>query len=237
MLVTVFLFYFVFMNLKLRFIRMKERMEGEKEMNILTSVWLHPKKTVRYMIENRLLRLAIVLVAVAGFFGAFVPATDPATYGEFDNEVFVMEPMSFVELLFSGLFSAIFTVISMFIVVGFIFLFGKLFKGQGTYWDVFQASALAVIPTLVMGIIGFIWAALNIQSFNDFGASSPITIIYGIVASVLGVWAFVISIGALAEANRYSNWRAFFTLMLPTIIFIIIIVSIVVFVLSLFVIG
>ena len=206
-------------------------------MNILTSVWLHPKKTVRHMIENRLLRLAIVLVAVAGFFGAFVPATDPSTYGGLEDDVFAMEPMSFVELLLSGVFSAILTVIVMFIVVGFIFLFGKLFKGKGTYWDVFQASALAVIPTLIVGVIGFVWAALDIQSFNDFSGSNPMVLIYGVIAFVLGVWAFVISVGALAEANRYSNWRAFFTLMLPTIIFIIVIVAIVVFILSLFVLG
>lgn len=206
-------------------------------MNILTSVWLHPKKTVRHMIENRLLRLAIVLVAVAGFFGAFVPATDPTMYGDFDEQLLATEPMSFVELLLAGVFSAIFTVIAMFVAVGFIFLFGKLFKGKGTYWDVFQASALAVIPTLVIGIVGFVWAALNIQSFNDFSGSNPMTMVYGVLAFVLGVWAFVISIAALAEANRYSNWRAFFTLMLPTIILIIVVVSIIVFAISLFVVS
>ena len=206
-------------------------------MNILTSVWLHPKKTVRHMIENRLLRLAIVLVAVAGFFGAFVPAADPTMYGDFDEDVFTIEPASFVELLLSGLFSAVFTVIVMFVVVGFIFLFGKLFKGQGTYWDVFQASALAVVPTLVIGVVGFVWAAFSIQSFNDFSSSNPMVIIYGLLSFVLGIWAFVISVAALAEANRYSNWRAFFTLMLPTLILILIIVAIVVFVISLFVVG
>lgn len=193
-------------------------------MNILSSVWLHPKKTVRHMIEHRLLRLAIGLILVAGFFATFMPVVDPATYGLEGDDALATEPLSFVGLLVSGLLSSVFALIMMFISVGFIFLFGKLFKGQGTYWDVFQATALATIPTIVMGIIGFVWAALSINTFNNGDALSPMMIAYSIVSLVLGVWSIVISIATLAEANRYSNWRAFFTLLMPTLIVILLLV-------------
>lgn len=209
-------------------------------MNILGSVWLHPKKTVRFMIENHMLRLAIVLVLVSGFFGTYIPAADPTMYGGFagedmlGEEAFVAEPLSFVGLLVSGVFSSVFTLLIMFIVVGFIFLFGKLFKGKGTFWEVFQATAIATIPMTVTGIVGFVWAALNIQSFNAPDVSSPLFIMYGLLSGVLGIWSFIISIGALAEANRYSNVRAFFTLILPTILFVIVVISLLAFVVALF---
>lgn len=200
-------------------------------MNILSSVWLSPKKTVRHMIEHRLLRLAIGLVLVAGFFATFMPTVDPGAYGLEIDEALATEPLSFVGLLVSGLLSSVFALIMMFISAGFIFLFGKLFKGQGTYWDVFQATALATIPTIVIGIIGFVWAALNINTFNNGDALSPMMITYSVVSLVLGVWSIVISIATLAEANRYSNWRAFFTLLMPTLI---IILLFAVFLLSIF---
>lgn len=191
-------------------------------MNILTNVWLHPKQTVRHMIEHNLLKVAMVLVLLAGFLGTFVPIAEVDADGNL-----IPSTMSFVELLMTGALSSVIAFLFMFISVGIVFLVGKLFKGQGSYWDIYQATSLGMIPTMVMGVIGFVWAAFDLQAFSMVDFSSPMTIAFFAISAVLGIWSLVISVAALAEANHYSNWRAFFTLILPALLIVLVVVVLV----------
>lgn len=205
-------------------------------MNILTSVWLHPKQTVRYMIDNNLLKIAILLVAIGSFLSVFMPPIENAVPADPSYAELGLEPTiySFGGLIISGIVAAIFMFIIMFVITGVVFLVGKLFKGQGTYWDVFQAMSLTMIPTILIGVFGFVWAAFDINSFNEVNPTGVMTLLYLALSTIVGIWSIVISIGALAEANRYSNWRAFFTLILPAFIFFILLIALVLLVVSMF---
>ena len=187
-------------------------------MNPFLTVWLHPKQTARYVIDNKSLGFVFLLVAVGSFaaFGSGFVGT------EFNNTL----PVAILVLI-SLFIGPLFGIILTFIYAGVLYLFGKVFGGTGSYWDVFKAGSLTYIPSIVTGIIYYIWMFVSPDSYFGVYETSAFTFIAPIFTFVLGIWGFVINVGALAEAHRFSNWRSFFTLLIPMILVTIALIAIV----------
>ncbi len=187
-------------------------------MNPFLTVWLHPKQTARDMIDNKPLWFVFLLIAIGSF----------AAFGSgYINSEF-NDTMSIAILVFISLFiGPIFGIIMMFIYGGVLYLCGKLLRGTGSFWDVFKAGSLSYIPSLVTGFFYYLWMFLSPESYFSVYETSAFSFIVPLISFGLGIWSFVINIAALSEAHRYSNWRAFFTLLIPTIIVVVFIIAII----------
>ncbi|MGM9949982.1 MAG: Yip1 family protein [Lysinibacillus sp.] len=188
-------------------------------MNPFLTVWLHPKQTARHVIDNKSLGFVFLLIAVGSFaaFGSGYVNTD-------FNNTFSVAILVLIALFIGPLLGITLT----FIYAGVLYLFGKVFGGTGSYWDVFKACSLTYIPSLATGILYYIWMFLSPGSYFSVYETSAFSFIVPIFSFVLGVWGFVINVAALAEAHRFSYWRSFFTLLIPIIMVTIAIIALVV---------
>lgn len=196
--------------------------QARTKLNPFLSVWLHPKQTTRYMIEEKSIGFAILIMAI-GYIG--VTLSDLI-----DKEALLGWSPWFIVLLcviLSPIIGIIGTAFSALIT----WLFGKLFKGTGTYSDLFKGLSLTAVPFLALFPFYLIWLFTSAESLMDpnFSGSFPWIIWPAILLTiVVWIWSIVITIGVVAEAHQISNWMAFFTLLLPTIMFFILILILII---------
>ncbi len=186
--------------------------EERPKMNPFISVWLHPKQTARYMINEKSIGFAILIMSI-GYIGSIMS-------GLTDSEFFTeLSPwlLALLCVIFAPIAGIIGTAISALIT----WLFGKLFKGTGTYSDLFKGPSLTAVPFIVLIPFYLIWLITSPESLLDpnFMGSLPWIFWPAILASiVVTIWSFVISVGVVAEAHQITNWMAFFTIFIPGII-------------------
>lgn len=187
------------------------------KLNPFLSAWFHPKQTARYMIDAKSIGYAILVLSI-GYIGSLlagVTANDLPIWG-----------IVLICLILSPIVGTISTAIS----AGIFLLFGKLFKGTGAFSDLFKALSLNAIPFIVLIPFYIILLIVSPESLiiTDFETALPWTFwATNFVTIVISIWSLVITVGAVAEAHRFSNWKAFFTIIIPTIIFGIIIFAII----------
>lgn len=201
----------------------------QEKLNPFLSIWLHPKKTARYVLNNKGIGYAIFIICL-GYIGSMCS-------GLIDSQLYPMIPMWGIILLLLIL-SPILGIISNAFNALLIWLFGKIFKGTGTYKEIFQSTALVSIPFVVLIPFYFIWLFINPNSlfYADFEGNIIFPIFVIILTIAVVIWCFVITVATIAEAHQFSNWKAFFTILIPSIIVFIIVFAII-FVLAIIFIG
>lgn len=203
--------------------------QQNSSVNPFLSVWLHPKKTARFVIENKGMAYLFFVIAIS-YLGVFSSSLiDMELYPLFSIWVIVI-----LLLLLSPLFGIMMNAIYALIV----WPVGKLFKGVGNYQDVFKGMALTSIPYIPLIPFYLLWMMTDPYSlfYADAEGNFIIPLITSILTVVASIWCFVISIAIVAEVHKISNWKAFFVLFIPAVIFIIFLIVIVV-IISLIIFG
>ncbi|WP_427110009.1 YIP1 family protein [Lysinibacillus xylanilyticus] len=201
------------------------------KVNPFLSTWLHPKQTTRYMIEEKSIGSAILLISI-GYIGVIL--------SDLIDKISLIDLSPWLIVLISVILSPISGIIGTAFVALITWLFGKLFKGTGTYSQLFKGLSLTAIPFIVLIPFYLIWLFTSPESLMDpnFAGSIPwILWLATLVTLVIGIWSIVITVGVIAEAHQISNWMAFFTLLIPSIIFfflIVILIIVLFFVLGIF---
>lgn len=178
------------------------------KLNPFASVWLHPKQTARYMIDVKSTGYAILILSI-GYIGSLLSGVM-----ELDIPVWGIALLCVILAPIAGIIG---TAFSAFIS----WLFGKLFKGTATFSELFKALSLTAIPFIVVIPIYAIWLFVSPETLLTTDYTTPLPWIFwlaNLATIVLGIWSFVITIGAVAEAHQFSNWQAFFTVLIPGII-------------------
>lgn len=197
-----------------------------KNMNPFFSLWLHPKQTARFLIDNKSIQYCLAIVYVTFFTTGIAAFQDSGYYPDIPYIWIALASIIGVPLIGFVLY---------FLTSGIIFLYSKLFKGTGSFWDNAKASILSYIINIFLFPFYIIWVILAPESFFVAEVEDVFSVVGTLLMIITGIWAFVVSIGAVAEANKFSNWRSFFTLLLtgitiaiPLIILIVIIVFVIV---------
>lgn len=185
----------------------KETPQAAK-VNPFTAVWLHPKRTARYMIDAKSIGYAIFILSI-GYIGSLlsgVMGTGLSVWG-----------ILLLCLVLAPIVGLIGTSISALITL----LVGKLFKGAGTFSELFKALSLTAIPFIVLIPFYLIWLFISPETLLVIDYAGPLPLIFWVAnfaTIVICIWSFVICIAAVAEAHQISNWKAFFTLFIPGVI-------------------
>ncbi len=186
------------------------------KLNPFLSVWLHPKQTARYMINDKSIGFVIFILSI-GYLGSIMS-------GLRDSE-FLPDFSPWILLLLCVIIAPVVGIIGTAVSALISWLFGKLFKGTGTFSDLFKGLSLTTIPYIVLIPVYVIWLfaspeTLLDQSYMD-GTYLVFWIILVLATAVVSIWSFVITVGVVAEAHQISNWMAFFTIFIPTVVLII----------------
>lgn len=199
------------------------------KLNPLLTVWLHPKKTARYVIENKGFPYTLFIIAIS-YIGVFCSSV-------IDTELYPFLPIWGILLLLLIL-SPILGIMSNAFYAVIIWPMGKLFKGIGNYQEIFKGLSLTAIPFIVLIPFYILWMITDPYSlfYTDIEGSLVLPLFTILLTIAASIWSFIISIAVVAEVHNISNWKAFFVLFIPSVLFTILII-IVVIILALIIIG
>ncbi|MBD7983268.1 YIP1 family protein [Sporosarcina sp. Sa2YVA2] len=202
----------------------EEQKNGPVEpLNMWKSIWLHPRKTVRYAVQHKTWRFVIIIALISGIFTAL----DQASSNDLGDSM-GMGTIALIALLAGPILG----VISLYIGSGVLHLLSKMFGGRGTFAHTKMAYT---VSNLILIVLGFVWLPdLLINGRGMFVADYDFSIfqVIWLVVSLflnfaLGVWATVSMIGAIAEVHELAIWKAVLVVLLPVTLLIIFIFTIV----------
>ena len=192
------------------------------------TLWTNIRGTTRDVIDNRSLGYALIYISIGGI-GSIMS-------GLLDSELneFIPIPLIFILCVVLG---PVLMIIGQFVYAGLAVLFGRMFKGTGSFNDVFKALGLGYIPYVFLIPIYTIWMFVDPEGLFYADATPNIALLIISIILTIGavIYGIIVNIVALSEAHQYSKWRAFVTLAIPGLILLLIFVVIVVAFLALFV--
>lgn len=206
-------------------------------MHIFRTIWTQPRAVLRDILNNNSLLIPLLLLYFGSVGMGLLSLVDsqgmsftsdlPADLqSDMAMETFEI-PIWF--LLLGALFiGPVFYFISVVIYSFFTRLFGKwLFKGTSTFKDLLKVNAAAYLPfILAIPVIG-IWLIVSPDSLLDIQYTGIFELIaIFVLVLVTLVYFLILNIVGISEAHQFSKWKAFFTMIIPTLLFVIFIVAI-----------
>ncbi|MDN3508767.1 MAG: YIP1 family protein [Candidatus Neptunochlamydia sp.] len=187
-------------------------MKGKLGLNPWLSIWVHPRKTIRALVEYNTNYRLVTFCVVYGF----------------QYILQILQYLSLVEgtsLLFVILLALIFSIPMGYIVFNvlsaFYFWVGKLIKGKGSFKQIRAATYWSTVPMVVTCLV---WIVLMVLHGNSFfvvgyeaklvGTAAAISIGLGIIQLVIAIWGLIILLHALGEVQGFSVWMTLLNLVL-----------------------
>jgi hypothetical protein len=176
-------------------------------LNPWLSIWVRPRATLRYILQTDPTTFVFALC----FFGSMVEALDRASGRSLGDHI----PFPFV-LLLCVLSGGVGAVLTLAVGARLLCWAGHSLGGEGTLTDVKAALGWSNVPNLVVLLL---WLPLlALIGPEMFTTSTPrldanpvlalLPLVTGLLQIMVAMWAFVIYLKCLAEAHRFSAWRA-----------------------------
>ncbi|MCM3637522.1 YIP1 family protein [Sporosarcina luteola] len=186
--------------------------------NPWTSVWLHPRQTVQYVMDYKNGSFVLMIAAITGV----IHFLDQAT----GNELFENWNIAAV-LLVALLAGPVIGVIGLYIASGIYHAFSLMLGGLGTFEETRRAFTVSSIIIVIGGLIWIpdllILGQGNFSSDYDFSIGQlGWSMISLIVNFIVGIWSLIVLIAAIAEVHRFSAWKATLAVILPILILVVI---------------
>ncbi|TQV85487.1 Yip1 family protein [Aliikangiella coralliicola] len=192
--------------------------EPVEQLNPLISVWLHPRRTIRYVLKVHPEKFVILFAVLSGIHTNLNRAISK---GSADSEAFVS---IIIAAVIGG---AIFGILSLYVFAWLQSISGKWLGGSGTSDELRTASAWSSIPAIVGLIIAlshivFVGKDLFSQSVEPFMENEILNLAYWgsvVVETLLSVFAFIIYIVFVSEVHKFSIGRSIFCTLLSFLLF------------------
>lgn len=189
--------------------------ENNETLNPFTAIWLRPRETARYIMEEKSSAFIFLLVVLGGFSAALL--------GNLDTEQDFPIGGILLIALFGGPIGAVIGAA----IGSAIFLFvGKWFKGQGTYSEMFRAVITAQIPQIWLIPVLLIWLLFLPETFFLQSSETPfvptdfLSLAFTVIVAIVSIWTFIVQCKTIGEAHRLSSWKGFFIIAIPGLLFI-----------------
>jgi len=188
----------------------------EPLLNPLFSMWCYPRATIRQILNtpsDTSSDMILWTLAALGGIGSVIDKAAIKSTGE-HSWLFVV-----VAALIGG---PAFGIIHLYISSALIHWTGKWINGKASFDEIKIANAWSNIPL----IWALILTAVEIYLFGNemFAQNTPIIdssmfltiafVICGILDLIIGIWAYIILIKSIAEAQQFSAWAAIGNLLL-----------------------
>ena len=171
------------------------------------SMWLHPRRTTRQIVETNPERLVLLLATVGGIVEALINASSDSKG----------ENMSLQAILLTALIGG-----PLMGVIG-LWLGGALLRWTGG-WIGGQADSRRIRATLAWANVPLVWSlilwipALLLFGAELFATATPILdastmlsglyMVFSFGIGIVSIWAFVVFLHALGEVQGFSAWKA-----------------------------
>lgn len=185
--------------------------------NAIRTIWFQPRATIRRLLDETPLSTALILIMLGSIIGAFFNFAMP----DENMQNFVASGwIWFVILIITPIFSLVGAAIS----AGLYMLFARMMKGTGSYRDTLRTIGFAALPSIIPGAILAIIVSVLMggQLFQNPDFNTPTQNLWLVLSSLIMVisyiWSFVVLVQGMRVVHNFSGWRAFFTVILPSIL-------------------
>lgn len=186
--------------------------EEVSEVNVWKAIWSRPRKAMRTAINQNKMQLAMLLTIVTGI----VNSLDRAINEELG------EKMPFLLILVTAIIvGALGAFIGWWILSGLTTWIGKWFGGKGTYKEMKIVVGISNIPIALAGVL-YIFDILFLGQSLFMDVDISIMQFFWVLFSasvgfVASGWSLFLLIKGIAEAHRFSSWKALFTVLIPIV--------------------
>lgn len=193
-------------------------MGGRFEFNPWLTIFVKPRQTIRAIVDSNPNFRLLTLSAIYGFCSLLGFAQN-FNFGDKKETLLALLPLLLLAPFWGYL---VFSFSSW-----FVFITGKLLKGQGTYKEVRSAYAWSNVPLIVNALLWiFLIIVFKISLFSDTALQGVLTggrsfLLVGVVFSqlVFSLWGLVIYIIGVSEVQRFSIFKTLVNLFLGLLLF------------------
>jgi hypothetical protein len=168
-------------------------------------LWTAPRTTFQRILDTNPYRLIIWFALISGLLASFI--TLSALWQQRPQHLDFQSPLFIGAILVIGM---IFGIIQLYVISWLYQLTGSWLGGRGTYVGVKCAVGWSMYPMIVSHLLSII--ALFFTS--HLLAST----LLNLASLIIGIWAVVIFIFLLAQAHRFSAWRALSAVLLTLLL-------------------
>lgn len=177
--------------------------------NPWTKIWTSPKETIQAIIAHRPSYQLGLMCMIYGFVWCLSSA----------QSFYLGDVYSLLAIVIGSLLLAApigYVILSL--TAGFFWIAGRLFKGTAPFQHIRAAVAWSNVPVAVTLLIWLVLIGLQGNDLFAFPAALSgqfsIVDILATIQSAMGVWSVVILVGMIAQVQRFSNWKAFASLVI-----------------------
>jgi len=191
-------------------------MKNKNLLNPWIAIWTKPRACLREMMDRDEKRPILWVVLVTGLINAAA-----AIYVGWDKFAH-LTPIKHASIIALKLFLGTFLAYGYLSMASWLYmLVGNWLKGTAGYETLMKAISWSFYPAMITALIGFIGLLIP----NPF-----IELIFLVLYTIVGIWAFVIFLKLIAEAHQFSVWRAFatFAIVVFAIISVVLMISVII---------
>ncbi len=183
-----------------------------REDQLLKTIWLQPRQTLRYIFKNCPEKFLWPLLIIGGMVSAL---------GNSAERGFPFGSSGLLILLFALIGGGILGPVLNMVFAGILRFVGGLLGGKAKYREVLITVAWSLVPTIasvVLIAVQLIYFGTDLFT-GDLDLTSSVAIALatgiGITELALGIWTIVIMVIGLSEANGFGIGRAILNLVIP----------------------
>ena len=176
-----------------------------KNINPWLNIWVRPKATIRFILDTNPKCVIIWLAIIGGMISSL--AWLGYTWISYPSEQNIQHILYFILILVGGALLGLFYLY----VGGWLYqLTGSWIGGKGTFIDLKCAVGWSHYPLIVSNMISF----LSLLAIPNLWTQT----IFGMVDIVTMIWGFLVFLNLVAEAHRFSAWKALLTFVIALIL-------------------
>jgi hypothetical protein len=166
------------------------------QLNPWVNLWIRPRETLRLLLDSKKGEIVIIYLAVIeGFLSAFALLT--YLWAIYPQKTALNNGYALAALILLG---GLLGLIQLYL-GGWLYQFtGAWIKGKGTFRELKCAIGWSFYPALICNC----FAILAYFPYFTMG----LRIFFGTLYVILALWSFMIFLNLIAEAHRFSAWRA-----------------------------
>ncbi len=181
----------------------------------ILSIAVKMRETIRYTLNQKSVGYILFIGAVGGFSSAltsYIGTKYPYQYTLADivHSAFL-----------TGTLACLITLLVLTVCINIV---STLFKGQGTFKELFLSLCLTMIPYIWVLPLTLFWMQLSPETFFEISGIEYTfsRVIWQFVALIIylimAIWSLCITITAISEVHKISKWKSFFTFLIASLI-------------------
>lgn len=166
-----------------------------KQVNPWLHIWVAPKKTLQAILDTNPQGLIIWFALISGILTSLIAL--PILWEGHPERVDFRSPLFVVAIVITGV---LFGIVQLYLVSWLYQLTGAWLGGNGSYTEVKCAVGWSMYPMIISNL--FAVGSLFLIKHPVVNA------IFGIINMGISIWGIVIFIALLAQAHKFSAWKA-----------------------------